>query len=284
MARELSPETQARIEAGRAKFLSKPAKKMHPADIATREAIGRATAFSVFMHRFKARIVERGFSSLASAAERADQLEAAHPGKAALIYAEVEGISHPVPRDLRAAASAHQPKETTMTIDASYSTKFAAERARKAISVPEAFKVTGPNADGRYAVEQIEGTEVAALATDAKPTKKTQAAVKKAKAPKAEKAAKTPAQAKVQKSEKAVGKRAAIQAAAEKGKLPAAPDFSAETHARFRPKLEELVKLVKAKDIKALKKYEINAVSSSPKALDRFRNLAVIALEAQARA
>jgi hypothetical protein len=70
-------------------------------------------------------------------------------------------------------------------------------------------------------------------------------------------------------------------ASAEKGVLPKAPDFSAATHERFRPKLAELVKLAKAGDVKALKEYSINPISSSPKALDRYRNLAVVALEAR---
>ncbi len=79
-----------------------------------------------------------------------------------------------------------------------------------------------------------------------------------------------------------LGKRAAIEQAAKDGKLPTPPDFTAETHARFRPKLDELVKMVRAKDLKGLKAYKINPVSSSPKALDRYRNLAIIAIEAQA--
>jgi hypothetical protein len=69
--------------------------------------------------------------------------------------------------------------------------------------------------------------------------------------------------------------------AAKKGILPTPPDFSAETHKRFRPKLAELVALVERKDIAGLKAYPINPISTSPKAMDRFRNLAVAALEAQ---
>lgn len=72
------------------------------------------------------------------------------------------------------------------------------------------------------------------------------------------------------------------QEAAERGILPAAPDFSAETHKRFRPKLAELEALVKARDLDGLKAYPIKPVSTSPKALDRYRNLAVTALEASA--
>lgn len=81
-----------------------------------------------------------------------------------------------------------------------------------------------------------------------------------------------------------LGKRAQADADAAAGKLPAAPDFSAETHARYRPKLDEVRKLIREKDVKALKAYPINPISTSPKALDRFRNLAVAALEAQAAA
>lgn len=97
-------------------------------------------------------------------------------------------------------------------------------------------------------------------------------------------ATKTPAQVKVQKSERALGKRAAILAAAQAGKLPEPPDFSAKTHERFRPKLEAVVKLVRAKDVRGLKAFEINPVSTSPKAIARYRDLAVIALTAKAAA
>lgn len=85
------------------------------------------------------------------------------------------------------------------------------------------------------------------------------------------------------KREREPGKRAAIQQAAERGELPAAPDFSAPTHARFRKKLEEVIGLVEAGDIAALRAIEINPISSSPKAIARYRDLAVIALEARVK-
>ena len=71
-------------------------------------------------------------------------------------------------------------------------------------------------------------------------------------------------------------------AAAQAGKLPTAPDFSVKTHERFRKKLSEVVALAKAGDVRKLKAYEINPVSSSPKAIARYRDLAVIALRARA--
>ena len=81
---------------------------------------------------------------------------------------------------------------------------------------------------------------------------------------------------------KTLGKRAAILAAAQAGKVPAAPDFSAATHTRFRPTLAAVVALVKAGDLKKLKSYQYEGfMSSSPKAIMRYRDLAIVALEAR---
>ena len=63
--------------------------------------------------------------------------------------------------------------------------------------------------------------------------------------------------------------------------MPAAPNFSANTHKPYRAKLAKLIALVEEGDIEGLKALPINPVSSSPKAMDTFRNLAVIALEAR---
>lgn len=68
--------------------------------------------------------------------------------------------------------------------------------------------------------------------------------------------------------------------AARRGELPAPPDFSADTHKPYRKRLEELRQLVKAGDLEALRAYPIKPTSTSPKALDRYRNCAVLALEA----
>ena len=76
------------------------------------------------------------------------------------------------------------------------------------------------------------------------------------------------------------GKRKAIIEQAQAGALPAAPDFSKPTHARFRAKLAKLVALAEAGDVEGLKAIEINPVSTSPKAMARYRDLAVVALEA----
>lgn len=80
---------------------------------------------------------------------------------------------------------------------------------------------------------------------------------------------------------KPAGKRAEALEAAQRGEMPTAPDFSAATHKPHRKKLEAVVTMVKAGDIDALKAFEIKPVSTSPRAIARYRDLAVIALEAR---
>jgi hypothetical protein len=72
-----------------------------------------------------------------------------------------------------------------------------------------------------------------------------------------------------------------IEAKARQGELPPPPDFSAPTHARFRAKLATLVELAGKADAMGLREMPINPVSSSPKALARYRDLAVLAIEAR---
>jgi hypothetical protein len=76
-------------------------------------------------------------------------------------------------------------------------------------------------------------------------------------------------------------KDADLEARARQGELPPPPDFSAATHARFRGKLEGLVALAEKRDANGLRAVVINPVSSSPKAMARYRDLAVIAIEAR---
>ena len=78
-----------------------------------------------------------------------------------------------------------------------------------------------------------------------------------------------------------VGKRQAILDRTQTGALPAAPDFAKPTHARFRAKLAQIVALAEVGDIAALQAFEINPVSSSPKAMVRYRDLCVIAITAR---
>lgn len=81
---------------------------------------------------------------------------------------------------------------------------------------------------------------------------------------------------------RAPSRRAAVQEAAERGELPAPPDFTAPTHARWRGRLAELVEMVNAGDVDGLRAASIPTYSRSPRAMARYRDLAVIALEARA--
>ncbi len=72
-------------------------------------------------------------------------------------------------------------------------------------------------------------------------------------------------------------------ASAQSGVLPAPPDFTAETHRRFRPKLAEVVAMVERDDVEGLRAYRYAGfVSTSPKAIMRYCDLALTALEARA--
>lgn len=76
--------------------------------------------------------------------------------------------------------------------------------------------------------------------------------------------------------------RAERLAAAQAGVLPDPPDFTAPSHARFRPKLAAVVALVEAGDVEGLRAWTPNwFVGSSTKALLRFRDLTLVALEAR---
>ncbi len=72
-----------------------------------------------------------------------------------------------------------------------------------------------------------------------------------------------------------------IEAKARRGELPPPPDFSAPTHARLRAKLAALVEMAGKADATGLRAVPINPVSSSPKALARYRDLAVLAIGAR---
>lgn len=91
----------------------------------------------------------------------------------------------------------------------------------------------------------------------------------------------TPAQKKAKRPPR-VGKRAAVLEGCRKGELPAPPDFSANTHKRFRPKLAAVVEAAQAGNLDALRAFEVKPNSSSLKAILKFRDLAIIALEARA--
>lgn len=71
-----------------------------------------------------------------------------------------------------------------------------------------------------------------------------------------------------------------LAAIAEAGIMPPPPDFSAETHARFREPLSAIVAAATAHDLRALadlKPKRINCSSTIP--LDRYRRMAILAID-----
>jgi len=78
------------------------------------------------------------------------------------------------------------------------------------------------------------------------------------------------------------GKFVAIREAAERGELPPVPDFSADLHKRNRGRLAQLVAMAEAGDVASLEAFPIKPNCTSPKAMDRYRNLCVVALKARA--
>ena len=69
------------------------------------------------------------------------------------------------------------------------------------------------------------------------------------------------------------------QALAAEGILPPPPDFSADTHKRYRPQLQRVIQLANEGDLVGLQAERIRPISTSPKAIDRYRHLCVAALK-----
>jgi hypothetical protein len=143
------------------------------------------------------------------------------------------------------------------TYDTKFNAKRGAQRAGLKLGEFEAFKTS----DGRF------GWRAMATDTDGQPPIKI-----------------TESEQETSPTSPKPSKRKAIIEQAQAGALPAAPDFSKPTHARFRAKLEKLVVLAEAGDVEGLKAFAINPVSTSPKALARYRDLAIIAIEARCMA
>jgi len=275
-------------------------KKIHPADAADRAAIATATSFIATIFIGTGMFAKKEAATLEAARGEETALNAKfgnQTGRRALVYAILpSGAQVVVPKDY--AATAINPSQPTTEQEPAMPTKsfpkrFNAQRfARSQLKNPKAEEgrefTTSKNAKGEWVVSI--GVDQLANTAAGKANRETWNAIETIK--RAAQKGKTPAQAKPEKSAKtakapkadkpAPGKRAAIEEAAKAGKLPPEPDFSAPTHARYRGKLAEVIKLAKAGDVKGLKAFQINPISTSPKAIDRYRNLAVIAIEARA--
>ncbi len=234
--------------------------KPHPGDVANANIVAAAVRFDIALFLGVGRYATDSAATLEEARAKAARLVAMHPnGRRPLIYGvTADGRSGLV-------TETHMSMEDPMK---TYAKKFNAQRAAKA---------AGHSPDDVEIVKTKDGYTFRVKA--GKPAEETvQAAKAEGSAKKGRKPAGKPEAA----ATRPLGKRAAIEAAAREGKLPAPPDFSAETHKRFRNKLQSVIDLAKAGDLKGLRAFEINPVSSSPKAIARYRDLCVIALEARA--
>lgn len=273
------------------------ATKLHPADIADRAAIETASSFTAFVRISATDKIVEPFTDLPSASARAAALRIEHPTRDVLVYAITgEGVSIPVPKDMQGIAKVAEPAEAL--IGKTWGNKKSAQKAahRAGLKHTDYDMIESGN---EFSISQRRPAPTAPIAAPAPVApieapatgnaEQRRAAVElnlaaagPADAEKAAAAAKPAKPAKAP-AEKPGGKRAAILEAAQRGELPAAPDFSAATHARFRKKLGEIVALIEGGDIAALKAIEINPISSSPKAMAKYRDLAVIALEARSQ-
>jgi hypothetical protein len=245
--------------------------KLHPADAAAAWIIGRASRFEIALFRGQGRYAKADAATLIEARKAAARLEAeAANGRTAMIYAiTTEGRSALVtPSTLQALET--NPMQQT------YSTKFNARRAAENAGTPGDRIEVIKTPEG-YSWRETPGTSAAAEATAA--AEPSPAKVAKAKRDRAPSAPVAPA---VAPKPRQRANFEALEAGARAGNLPQPPDFGAATHARFRGKLARLADLAAAGDVEALRAFEINPVSSSPKAMARYRDLCVIALEARA--
>ncbi len=249
------------------------ASKMHPADIATQARIPNAIGYTVTLFLGRGRYAEIHAHTIDEARQVGRNLVAVHSSnRRAMVYALfADGRSVLVSND-------YQPTKEVVMQSETYNHKSNARRAAK----KELMKAGRGCMEGKdFTLVESGGlwryrlTQAAASANlpAAKPSEKAKAK----KEPKA-KVERKPRE----KNPRPLGARAQAVAGAQAGKMPTPPDFKAETHARYRDKLAQLVKLADAGDLKALKGFPINPVSTSPKALDRYRNLCVTALEARA--
>jgi hypothetical protein len=238
------------------------ARKPHPADVANANVIASAVRFEIALFLGVGRYATDTAETLDEARRKAARLVAMHRnGRRPLIYGVTADGRSGLVTD---TPSMEDPMKT-------YAKKFNAQRAAKAAGhEPDEIEIL--KAKDRFTWRAKRQGKSAADPRDAKlaadPSREPPAdGMKQSAAPR------PPA-----------GKRAAIEAAARKGKLPEPPDFSAPTHARFRNKLASVVELAKAGDLKGLQAFQINPISSSPKAIARYRDLCIIALEARRQA
>jgi hypothetical protein len=228
---------------------------MHAAEAADIAAAREATSYNVHLRRSPTSKINEPAATLAEAIEIADRMVSAS-GRSPLIY----GITHDgrtvlIPKvvieEARASAAGNDAPLTDDEVPAFLKTGLASMAA------------------------SVEAGEVIAAPEAAAPEKPA-----KARKPKAGRDA-GPANA-ADTPPVAMGKRASAEAAARAGELPAAPDFSANTHKAYRKHLEAMIELAAAGDPDTMLAYPTKDYDSSWKAINRYRDLCLLAIRAKA--
>lgn len=279
-APKVSSKRPAKVAAP-AKKTTKPkaatAPKKHEADTANEAMIADAVSFKVSLFLGRGAYDRSEVSTLQLAANRAAEMKAAHPECTREVM--VHGVTAAnrtmlVPPALLLAAEP-LPGATVAQFRAS-AELLADDAPTTASPLIDQIRAAQPADDIADIMAEVPaGAELVGVVNV-----KARAAAKAMPEPAA---ADVPTQAPPSPAKPVSGKRAEAQAAAERGELPQPPDFSAETHKNYRKKLAALVALAKDGDIAGLRAFELKLYSSSPIALDRYRNLCVTALSAQAK-
>jgi hypothetical protein len=265
-------------------------RKPHPADAFNAGIVATASAWSAFTQAGGR--ITRHFQTEGDAL-RAAQVMADGFRRPALVYAiDAQGrtaVAHTV------QPSNHEAEESTMSENTTktYAKRFNAQRAARkllgeAVQEGEAFRTfKAPNGEWDFETLAPAATAEPATAEAFTPPaflrREPEANEAAPPAPEPTDASETTQEtaAEAKPATAPTGKRAAVESAARNGTLPVPPDFSAPTHARFRAKLAKLVELAQAGDAEGLKSVAINPVSTSPRAMARYRDLAILAIEAK---
>lgn len=257
------------------------ARKPHISDIEFQQAYDRADCYIVSLFLGTGKYDKRPAPDLETARAYGDEMEKAHQnGRKKMVYAiSPEGVSMIIPDDFVPETKL---LETDMiktetesnvtpieTVSAPYTTRFNCTRAM----TKSAMKAGLPVSD--YEITGGNGRYVFRLKQQPKPV-----AVKTAKpAPKADAPAPATSGTKARYDWRGADDRA------KQGTLPPKPDFSANTHARYRGKLNEVEALANAGNLADLEKMAktMPTYDSSVLAISKYAGLCIKALKARSK-
>jgi hypothetical protein len=152
------------------------------------------------------------------------------------------------------------------------------------LDIPAAFKIPQEQRDAAW-VKNPPRTSARASATEPKDPKRA-AAEAELRAQISAASKKPPKVAATKRTPKTARTRYdwdAAEAKARTGVLPTAPDMSAPTHKYYKPKLDEVLKLARANDLRGLQSYKVgDRNNGSPGMVKQYQRIAIIAVKAKA--